>query len=89
LNLLVFGLETGITTATCLAEMLSWKDYEREEKLRLCSIYVPYLVVGKDVHESEDAFSDLGLTICGTAILMSLDAFRRLDRSLAPKAKHS
>jgi hypothetical protein len=57
LNLLVFGLETGITTATCLAEMLNWKDFEREDKLRLCSIYVPYLVVGKGAYESEHMVS--------------------------------
>jgi EXPERA (EXPanded EBP superfamily) len=46
-NLLVFGIETAVTTLTCLVEMLSWQGYTNEELGRLCSLYVPYLVVGK------------------------------------------
>lgn len=46
MNLLVFGVETAVTTLTCLVEMLSWQGYTNEELGRLCSLYVPYLVVG-------------------------------------------
>ena len=45
-HLLIFGVQTGITTLTCLVEMLSWQGYTTEELGRLCSLYVPYLVVG-------------------------------------------
>jgi len=47
LQLLVFALETAVTTLTCTLEMLSWEGYSPEEQTRLCALYVPYLVLGK------------------------------------------
>jgi EXPERA (EXPanded EBP superfamily) len=46
LHLLVFALETGITTLTCLVEMLSWEGYTKEEVGRLSTLYGPYLGFG-------------------------------------------
>lgn len=46
LQLLAFALETGVTTLTCVVEMLSWEGYTREEQGRLASLYVPYLALG-------------------------------------------
>lgn len=43
LHLLVFGVETMITTATCVADYLSWPSFTNEQKLELCKLYVPYL----------------------------------------------
>jgi hypothetical protein len=48
-NLLMFGMETGITTLTCLIEMMSWRErygYSGEEMGRLMGAYAPYLLVG-------------------------------------------
>lgn len=47
LHLLIFALETAITTLTCLAEMLSWTTHSAEQKIQLCYLYVPYLALGK------------------------------------------
>ncbi|KAF2684340.1 integral membrane protein-like protein [Lentithecium fluviatile CBS 122367] len=48
LALLVFGLETSITTLVCLAEMLSWKHLTTEQRgwQGLGGMYGGYLAVG-------------------------------------------
>ncbi|RMD40621.1 hypothetical protein DV735_g4513, partial [Chaetothyriales sp. CBS 134920] len=46
LQLLIFGLETSLTTLTCLVEMLSWEGYTSEEVTRLAMLYGPYLGFG-------------------------------------------
>ncbi|RMZ85303.1 hypothetical protein DV738_g112, partial [Chaetothyriales sp. CBS 135597] len=43
LQLLIFALETSLTTLTCLVEMLSWEGYTSEEVTRLTMLYGPYL----------------------------------------------
>ncbi|KAI1627873.1 transmembrane protein 6/97 [Exophiala viscosa] len=45
LNLLIFALETAITTLTCVVEVASWDGYTAGQKGDLYSLYVPYLVV--------------------------------------------
>ena len=47
LNLLIFALETAITTLTCVVEVASWDGYTAGQKGDLYSLYVPYLVVGE------------------------------------------
>ena len=47
LHLLVFAMETGVTTLTCLAEMLSWEGYTTQELLSLSTLYGPYLAFGE------------------------------------------
>jgi hypothetical protein len=48
LALLVFALETSITTLTCMAEMLSWDDLTSEQRgvQGLGGMYGAYLAVG-------------------------------------------
>ncbi|KAF2002259.1 hypothetical protein P154DRAFT_431212 [Amniculicola lignicola CBS 123094] len=48
LALLVFGLETSLTTLTCLAEMLSWEELSAEQRGvgGLGGMYGAYLAVG-------------------------------------------
>ncbi|KAF2733308.1 hypothetical protein EJ04DRAFT_544212 [Polyplosphaeria fusca] len=48
LALLVFGLETSVTTATCLAEMLSWGELSSAQRgvQGLGGMYGGYLAVG-------------------------------------------
>lgn len=45
-QLVIFAVQTAVTTLTCTVEMLSWKGYSRAEQLRLCGLYVPYLLLG-------------------------------------------
>lgn len=49
LALLVFGLETSITTLVCLAEMLSWEELSPVQRgvQGLGGMYGGYLAVGK------------------------------------------
>ncbi|RMZ79251.1 hypothetical protein DV737_g3517, partial [Chaetothyriales sp. CBS 132003] len=47
LQLLIFALETSLTTLTCLVEMLSWEGYASEEVTRLTLLYGPYLGFGE------------------------------------------
>ncbi|RMZ92756.1 hypothetical protein DV736_g64, partial [Chaetothyriales sp. CBS 134916] len=46
LQLLIFALETSLTTLTCLVDMLSWEGYASEELTRLTMLYGPYLGFG-------------------------------------------
>lgn len=47
LHLLVFALEAGVSTYVCTLEMFSWEGYSWEEQKQLCSLYMPYLALGK------------------------------------------
>ncbi|KIW19602.1 hypothetical protein PV08_00175 [Exophiala spinifera] len=54
LHLLLFGVETGITTLTCIADMGSWTGYTTKQKNDLYGLYVPY--IGLAVLIGVDAF---------------------------------
>jgi hypothetical protein len=45
LHLLIFALEAGLTTLTCIADYLSWSGYSNNEKIELSKLYVPYLAL--------------------------------------------
>ena len=45
LHLLVYAIQTAVTTMTCIAEYLSWQGYSLEQKWALGQLYVPYLVL--------------------------------------------
>jgi hypothetical protein len=44
-HLLVYAVQTAVTTATCIADYLSWSDYENSQKIELGKLYVPYLAL--------------------------------------------
>lgn len=46
-HLLVFAVQTALTTSTCIADYLSWSDYTNAEKIELGKLYVPYLALCK------------------------------------------
>ncbi|KAI9677768.1 MAG: hypothetical protein M1829_002540 [Trizodia sp. TS-e1964] len=46
LHLLIFAVQAGLTTATCIAYYLSW-DITSAQKYQLGLLYVPYLALGK------------------------------------------
>ncbi|KEF59667.1 uncharacterized protein A1O9_04513 [Exophiala aquamarina CBS 119918] len=45
LNLLVFALETAVTTLTCVVDTAEWAAYSRKQRNDIYSLYVPYLVL--------------------------------------------
>jgi hypothetical protein len=42
---LVYAVQTAVTTATCIADYLSWSDYLNSQKIELGKLYVPYLAL--------------------------------------------
>jgi hypothetical protein len=47
LHLLVYAVQTGITTGTCISEALTWTGLTGAERQALMGLYVPYLGVCK------------------------------------------
>ncbi|KAF4553023.1 Hypothetical protein D9617_8g050360 [Elsinoe fawcettii] len=44
-QLLVYAMETGVTTVTCIADYMSWTMISEREKRALHGLYVPYLTI--------------------------------------------
>ncbi|KAG9965108.1 hypothetical protein KCU61_g1985, partial [Aureobasidium melanogenum] len=61
LHLLVFALEAGLTTLTCITDYLSWSGYSNNEKIELGKLYVPYLALA--IFMGLDMFSRLSRVI--------------------------
>jgi len=47
LHLLIWSVETAMSTLTCTVEAMSWEGYTKEERIALAQLYVPYLVSGR------------------------------------------
>lgn len=47
LHLLIWAVETSMTTLTCTVEMWSWEGLGKQERVALMGLYVPYLLLGK------------------------------------------
>jgi hypothetical protein len=46
IHLLIYAVQTGITTATCISEALAWDTLSSQEKWSLAGgLYTPYLLV--------------------------------------------
>lgn len=45
IHLLVYAVQTAVTTATCIADYMSWSDFLDAQKLELGKLYVPYLAL--------------------------------------------
>ena len=45
-HLLIFGVQSFLTTLTCLVEVWSWPDRSVAEKQNLTSLYAPYMALG-------------------------------------------
>ena len=43
--LLIYAVQTVVTTATCIADFLSWEAFSATQKVELAKLYVPYLAV--------------------------------------------
>lgn len=47
LNLLVFALETAVTTLTCVVDTADWAAYSASQRQGIYSLYLPYLILGE------------------------------------------
>ena len=47
LSLLLFALQTALTTTVCILEYSSWPELNVTERRALGELYVPYLIFGK------------------------------------------
>jgi hypothetical protein len=47
LHLLIWSIETSLTTLVCVVDVFSWPGYNRQEVLALQQLYVPYLLLGE------------------------------------------
>lgn len=45
--LLIYAVQTAVTTITCIADYMSWSDFSATEKLELGKLYMPYLALCK------------------------------------------
>lgn len=64
LHLLIFAIQTFLTTFTCLLDMWSWSDRSHEEKVNLSWLYFPYLAFGKFLLLLLSFFFSLFLSTC-------------------------
>ena len=46
LHLLIWAIQAGLTTFTCIVEYSSWLDFSSEERRALAGLYGPYLALG-------------------------------------------
>lgn len=52
IHLLVYAVQTAVTTATCIADYLSWTGFSNAQKIELGKLYVPYLAVCRSLTKS-------------------------------------
>lgn len=45
MQLLVYAVQTAVTTATCIADYMTWSGFSDRQKVELCKLYVPYLAL--------------------------------------------
>ncbi|EME43808.1 hypothetical protein DOTSEDRAFT_151328 [Dothistroma septosporum NZE10] len=68
-HLLAYAVQTAITTATCIADYLSWNSVSNAEKIELGKLYVPYLALS--VFMGVDMYGRLSAKLSGTNTLRS------------------
>ena len=86
LHLLVFAVQTGVTTLTCVADMMSWTAVTRGEKWALGALYGPYLALGESFCVLDRAREGLGFGVGSyadfgwgwKAVFMGVDCFGRV-----------
>lgn len=45
MHLLIYAMETAMTTMTCIADYMSWSTHSSAQKIELGKLYVPYLAL--------------------------------------------
>lgn len=52
IHLLIYAVQTAVTTSTCIADYLSWKAFDANQKFQLGTLYVPYLAICRSFFRS-------------------------------------
>lgn len=47
IHLLVFGVQSFVTSVACLVEVWSWTDRSTDQKTNITFLYAPYVALGK------------------------------------------
>lgn len=47
IHLLIYAVQTALTTTTCIADYMSWTSYTSAQKMEIGKLYVPYLALCK------------------------------------------
>ncbi|KAM5456691.1 hypothetical protein MaudCBS49596_000932 [Microsporum audouinii] len=81
LHVLVWAIQTFITTLTCVVEVWSWIDRTTDQKMNISLLYVPYMIFGKLILNSIPSMipNEAKRIVAG---LVGLDMFSRLQTSL-------
>ena len=93
IHLLVYAVQTAVTTATCIADYLSWSGFSNAQKIELGKLYVPYLAVCEclTLHSQHYLLSgNRQVANEVIAVFMGVDMLARLDSALSvliPTAK--
>lgn len=53
IHLLIFAMQAGVTTLTCIADYMSWTVISSAQKAKLHQLYVPYLALGTSIGSSD------------------------------------
>lgn len=84
-HLLVYAVQTAVTTATCIADYLSWSEFQSAQKIELGKLYVPYLAlcmfcslcIPRPLRVSELTFI--------AAVFMAVDMLGRLNEAVGQR----
>ena len=63
LHLLIYAVQTALTTLTCIVDIVDWKNVPMQHKIELGKLYVPYLALS--VFMGFDMFTRLKGRILG------------------------
>lgn len=83
IHLLIFAMQAGITTLTCIADYMSWTMITSAQKANLHQLYVPYLCLGALAMIARFEANDI------LAAVMGLDMYGRLSKSVGTRATAS
>lgn len=84
IQLLIYAVQTAVTTATCIADYLSWSNFSNAEKIELGKLYVPYLALCTSIYGalaipiSVEECADLLV-----AVFMGVDMWARLSAAIS------
>ena len=90
IHLLIYAVQTAVTTATCIADYLSWSGFNNAQKIELGKLYVPYLALCMCAflfHRVVTIKMETTIrTDLVTAVFMGVDMYSRLDAALSQRA---
>ena len=90
----MYAVQVTVTTATCIADYMSWSEFSNAQKMELGKLYVPYLALGMSflsfaslepgpshatLNRCDLLLLDHVLTCACAAVFMAVDMLGRLN----------